>query len=342
MDPQPNQVNSRGRNYPSQSAAGASGEEPQARHMDGQTPAVGRQPAADRQPQYSGAFTVIPPNQTRRSKNKEMAQRETEELQRYKEAHRPGPLHLAPERLGGGDVTIAEARQRQFTNQRGSSLQKKLKKEDMDKRKRQEEEEEWQKMKATQREKAERLELKRRQEDQRRRELFHSDQTRKNDSFLQNLERAAAPSGGAAHTSTMNKVSDQEAGKLTRSMEELQLEHKRVNQAFLDKLECNARGTEVEASSCSSREEERPRLTPDDHRRHAAAGRVALTHPEPGPERRCSDWTEETDPQADRDWNLMKLVNIFPDCSRDFVQDILTQCNGDYEQACALLVSTLT
>uniref|UniRef100_A0A3B3YJ02 CUE domain-containing protein n=1 Tax=Poecilia mexicana TaxID=48701 RepID=A0A3B3YJ02_9TELE len=314
MDPQPNQVNSRGRNYPSQSAAGASGAEPQAGHMDGQTPAVGRQPAEDRQPQYSGAFTVIPPNQTRRSKNKEMAQREMEELQRYREAHRPGPLHLAPERLGGGDVTIAEARQRQFTNQRGSSLQKK----------------------------AERLELKRRQEDQRRRELFHSDQTRKNDSFLQNLQRAAAPSGGAAHTSTTNKVSDQETEKLTRSTEELQLEHRRVNQAFLDKLECNARGTEVEASSCSSREEERPRLTPDDHRRHAAAGRVALTHPEPGPERRCSDWTEETDPQADRDWNLMKLVNIFPDCSRDFVQDILTQCNGDYEQACALLVSTLT
>ncbi|XP_032424505.1 epithelial-stromal interaction protein 1 [Xiphophorus hellerii] len=342
MDPQPNQVNSRGRNYPRQSAAGASAEEPQAPQVDGQTPGVGREPGADRQPQYSGAFTVIPPNQTRRSKNKEMAQKEMEDLQRYREAHRPGPLHLAPERLGGGDVTVAEARQRQFTNQRSSSLQKKLKKEEMEKKKRQEEEEEWQKMKATQREKAERLELRRRQEDERRRERFHSDQTRKNDSFLQSLQREAAPSCGAAHTSSMNKVGDQETEKQTRSMEELQLEHRRVNQAFLDKLECNARGSEVEANSRTGREEERPRLAPDDHRRHAAAGRVSLTHPEPSPESRFSDWTEETDPQADRDWNLMKLVNIFPDCSRDFVQDILTQCNGDYEQACALLGSMLS
>ncbi|XP_043987077.1 epithelial-stromal interaction protein 1 [Gambusia affinis] len=294
MDPQPNQVNSRGRNYPKQSAAEASVEEPQARQVDGQPPAVGRQPGADRQPQYSGAFTVIPPNQTIRNKIKETAQKGMDNLQRYREAHRPGPLHLAPERLGGGDVTITEARQRQFTNQRNSSLQKKLKKEEMDKKKKQEEEEELQKMKATQREKAERLELKRRQEDERRQEQFHSDQTRKNDSFLQSLQRAAAPSASAAHTSSMNKVGDQETEKLTRSTEELQLEHRRVNQAFLDKLERNARGSEVEASSRTVREEEAPCLAPDDHRRPAAAGGVSLTHLEPSPERRCSDWTEET------------------------------------------------
>ncbi|XP_054915782.1 epithelial-stromal interaction protein 1 isoform X2 [Poeciliopsis prolifica] len=289
---------------------------------------------------HSRAFTVIPPNQTRRSKTKEIAQKGIENLERFKEAHRPGPLHLAPERLGGGDVSIAEARQRQFTNQRNSRLQKKLKKEEMDKKKRQEEEEEWQKMKAAQREKADRLELKRRQEDDRRREQFRTDQTRKNDSFLQSLQRAAAPSAGAAHTSSMNKVGNQEE-VWTRSMEELQLEHRRVNQAFLDKLERNATETEVEANSRTGPEEERPCLAADDHRRHTAAGRVGLTHPEPGPERRCSDWTEETDPQADLDWNLMKLLNIFPDCSRDFAQDILTQCNGDYELACALLGSTL-
>ena len=29
-----------------------------------------------------------------------MAQKEEEELQRYKEANRPGPIHLNPERLG--------------------------------------------------------------------------------------------------------------------------------------------------------------------------------------------------------------------------------------------------
>lgn len=340
MDPHPNQRNTRnqpnprGGTYgPGQSAPGA---EQGGRHADGQTPVEG-----DRQPQYSGAFTVIPPNQSRRSEIRAVAQKEEEELQRWKETHKPPPLQLNPERLGGGAVTQAEARQKQFTELRCSKLQKKLKKEEMDKKRRQEEEEELQRMKANQREKAERLQERRRQEDERRREQLHQDHIRTNEHFLQSFHRSAAPSSSAAHTSSMTKVGNQEIVKRTQSMEELQLEHKRVNQAFLDKLQCKNRGT-IETNSCFSQEDELPRLAPDSYREPAAPTQLSLTHLEPDHEQSCSDRTEETEPEPDYNWNLMKLMTSFPGYDKDFLQDILKQCNGDYEEACTLLISTLS
>lgn len=48
------------------------------------------------------------------------------------------------------------------------------------------------------------------------------------------------------------------------------------------------------------------------------------------------------DLEPDYDWALMKLINSFPDCCRVFLEDILNQCNGDYEQASTLLISTLS
>lgn len=41
--------------------------------------------------------------------------------------------------------------------------------------------------------------------------------------------------------------------------------------------------------------------------------------------------------ESDYDWALMKLMNSFPHCSKVFLEDILIQCDGNYEQACTLL-----
>uniref|UniRef100_A0A3Q1GVT4 Uncharacterized protein n=1 Tax=Acanthochromis polyacanthus TaxID=80966 RepID=A0A3Q1GVT4_9TELE len=96
----------------------------------------------------AGGYTVIQPNEARRSQIKT----KEEAFQRWKEANRPPPVHLNPERLGG-HVSESEARQKQLVNLRCSKLQKKLKKEELDRKKRQEEEEKLQKMKDEQREK---------------------------------------------------------------------------------------------------------------------------------------------------------------------------------------------
>ncbi|KAG5833087.1 hypothetical protein ANANG_G00272140 [Anguilla anguilla] len=48
-----------------------------------------------------------------------------------------------------------------------------------------------------------------------------------------------------------------------------------------------------------------------------------------------ADGTEEAG--SDRDWVVMKLINDFPFCERDFLEDIVDQCDGDYQRAYSLL-----
>ncbi|XP_040913581.1 uncharacterized protein epsti1 isoform X1 [Toxotes jaculatrix] len=200
MDPnhhQRNHLNSR-RDTPL--TPNVSGNDQTADNLNRNPPDGGNPQATDRQPQYSGGFTMIPPNAAQRSKMKMMAQKEEEELQRLKETHRVTSVHVNPERLGG-NVTQAEARQKQFTDFRCSKLQKKLRQEELDRKKRQEEEEKLQKMKAEQREKSERLEERHRQEEQRRREQLSQDHLRTMENFLQRFEtRAPVPQASSSGT----------------------------------------------------------------------------------------------------------------------------------------------
>ncbi|GLD56586.1 epithelial-stromal interaction protein 1 [Lates japonicus] len=310
---------------------------------DRQAPDSGNLQATDRRPQYSGGYTVIPPNEARRNKMKTMAQKEEEEQRRWKETHRVTSVHENPERLGG-TVTLAEARQKQFADLRCSKLQKKLKKEEMDRRRRQEEEAEQQKKRAEQREKAERLEERKRQEEQRRREQHRGDHLRVNESFLQSFERQAPgplASSSATHTSSRSEAVERKQ----RSEREVQLEHKRVNSVFLDKLENRGSGSEKAEKREGVQEAECPCLASEDlrHQPPTTTGQqLSFDHLKPDPDQSCSGWTEEADSEPDYDWALMKLMNSFPECSKVFLEDILIQCNTDYEQACTLLKSVLS
>ncbi|XP_047458043.1 epithelial-stromal interaction protein 1 isoform X2 [Mugil cephalus] len=329
MDP-PHRNQLSNTSLPGGNSPGVSGNRQTPQNVDRETPENGNPQEADRQPQYLSGFTVIAPNQSRRSKIKTMAQKEEEDLQRWKETHRVPSVHLNPERLGG-DVTLAEARQKQFTESRCSKLQKKLKKEEMDRRRRQEEEEELQKMKTRQREKAEHLEQRRQQEEQRRREQFRQDHLRSTEKFLQRCEKIVplAASSEAHMSRKQSEDVERHQRERPRSAREVQLEHERVNSAFLDKLE----GLSKQAQKESVVEAERGQ----DFRQCATAG-----HLKPDQDHSCSGWTEEAEPEPDYDWALMKLMNQFPDCCQDFLEDILEQCHGDHEQATMLLISTLS
>ncbi|XP_073330372.1 epithelial-stromal interaction protein 1 [Pagrus major] len=316
-------------------------ENPQTHEPDGPSPQ-----ATDRQPRYSDGFTMIAPNESRRSKMQMMSQKELEDLQRWKEANRAPSVHLNPERLGGS-VTLEEARQKQLRDLRCSKLQKKLRKEELDRRRRQEEEEELQKMKNEKREMAERLEERRRQEEQRRREQLQQDHLRTTERFLHRFERRApgpVASSSAAHTSSRSEAVASKQREESKSVRDVQLEHKRVNSAFLDKLEGRGGGSEKEPKGEVMQEVEYPCSTSDF--RYQASNTSGQQHPlnylDTDPDQSCSGWKEEADTDPDYDWSLMKLINSFPDCSRVFLEDILDQCNGDYEQAYSLLISTLS
>ncbi|XP_061915712.1 epithelial-stromal interaction protein 1 [Entelurus aequoreus] len=134
-----------------------------------------------------GAMTMIPPNESRRNQIRMMAQKEEEELQRWKESHRVTHVHTTPDRLGG-DATLAQVRERQFQNLRCSKVLKKMEQDNWAQKKRQEQNDEYQRKKDEQRQKAERNEKRAEEEQQRRRQQQRQEHFRVNSAFLHNLD----------------------------------------------------------------------------------------------------------------------------------------------------------
>ncbi|NXP09539.1 ESIP1 protein, partial [Thinocorus orbignyianus] len=134
-----------------------------------------------------GPYVLITPNETRRNQLQQIAQKELNDLERWKEEHRPGPIKLVPQRLGGKE-SEAQARQKQQMMLTQSKYQQKHKREEYVKAKKAAEEAEILKKKAIQREKAERLEVRKRQQEMQRREAFLEDQYYKTNELLNRLD----------------------------------------------------------------------------------------------------------------------------------------------------------
>ncbi|KAG9349536.1 hypothetical protein JZ751_027981 [Albula glossodonta] len=301
---------------------------------------------------------MIPPNESRRSKLQRMAQKEEQDLQRWREENKPGPIHLPPSPIGG-TMSLEEARQRQIIQSRQSKLQKKLKQEEMERRRRDAEEEENQRMKAIQREKANKLQERRKQEEQERREQFKKDYQERTQHFLQRIEKSnSAPTAMSCSLPTSSWARGWEYREASRAKEnallvqkkeeqrmkselleekqkkleeererEMFIEHRRVNSAFLDRLQGGARGFQGVETSCVTTEDDRDWQTTEAH----------IIDTSPGPElaQGQADSAEEDD--DDPSWVVMKLINNFPFYEREFLEEIVDQCNGNYEQAYSLL-----
>lgn len=148
------------------------------------------------QPEGACGYHIIHPNEDRRNKVQAVARKEMEALERYKEAHRPGPINLAPRRLGG-NIAEYEAREQQQLGLRQSKYQQQMKREEYKRKQKEADDAEIQKMKAVQREKANQLEEKRRQQEKQRREKFEDDRYQVNNAFLDRLGSAHQP--GSRH-----------------------------------------------------------------------------------------------------------------------------------------------
>ncbi|KAK9969726.1 hypothetical protein ABG768_027876 [Culter alburnus] len=312
------------------------------------------------QPTHADGFTRIPPNESRRSKLQRIAQKEEEDLRKWKEENRPGPIHLPPEQLGGA-VSLEEVRQRQQMEARQSKLKKKLMKEEMDRKKRQADEEEIEKMKVIQREKANKLKMRTKQEEEQRKERYQHDKQKKTEEFLQRFERSSstvsmassntipASSWGKCHEYRDSRREEENAALLqmkeeqrrkTDILEEKQkqqeedrkrraeADHRRVNSAFLDRLEARNSGR-VSEPVTQTPESSNVWLDDDDKPQDTALSTA------PNPSQVHTDSAEEDD--SDLMWNLMKLQNRFPYYDRDMLEDIVKECNGDYQQAYNLL-----
>ncbi|KAM4906201.1 epithelial-stromal interaction protein 1 [Sylvia borin] len=148
----------------------------------------GKAPAhQQQQEQRVGPYVLVTPNETRRKKLQQIAKKELNDLEQWKKEHKPGPITLVPQRLGGNE-SEAQVRQNQQMILMQSKYQKKHKREEYVKAKKAAEEAEILKKKAIQREKAERLEVKKRQEEMQRRKMLLEDQKYKTNELLNRLD----------------------------------------------------------------------------------------------------------------------------------------------------------
>ncbi|XP_035409240.1 epithelial-stromal interaction protein 1 [Cygnus atratus] len=203
------------------------------------------------QEQHVSSYFLITPNETRRNQLQQIAKKELDDLERWKEEHRPRPIKLIPQRLGGKD-SEAEARQKQQMMLVQSKYQQKHKREEYMKAKKAAEEAEILKKKAIQREKAERLEVKKRQQEMQRREMFLEDQYYKTNELLNRLDLGLPKSDSCqianrgpestAWAQLKESKQKQEEEARTRA---LQNEQRRVNNAFLDRLQNKAQTNSI-------------------------------------------------------------------------------------------------
>lgn len=206
----------------------------------------------------------------------------------------------------------------------------------------------------------EKLEEKKRQEEKFRRELQRENHFRMTDQFLQRFEGtdpAPVTSSSTAHVSSWTRAQEYREGRKVEENTELQLkkdqqrkkgealgdrqtaqeeeqrrsvqlEHRQVNSAFLDRLQ-----------AAGQREVERPLQAVEERSRdwqtEAPEPQDTVLPLEPDPAQGASAGPVAAD--ADYDWVVMKLQTRFPDFHRAFLEDIVLQCNGDFLQASQLL-----
>nr|XP_055070743.1 epithelial-stromal interaction protein 1 [Misgurnus anguillicaudatus] len=312
------------------------------------------------QPKYADGYTLIPPNKSKHSELQRIVQKDEEVLRRWKEENRPGPIQLDPMRLGGA-VSLAEVRQKQQQEARFAKTKKKLQKEDTDRKKREREEEEMKRMKAEQREKAIKLEARRKEEEQSRQDLYQQDHRMKNMDYLKRMKSDSSTVSMAASNSIP-------ATSWAKCHEYRESKRQEDNAALLEKKAEQRRKTELLEEKQKREEEERKRQIESDRQRVNLAflnrleavslGRVSepVANPPVTSNVYQDDDDEDEGPtssaglnpsQAHRDsgaqedcdhmWAVMKLQHNFPYYERDMLEDIVRQCNGNYQQAYELL-----
>uniref|UniRef100_UPI00398E77F2 epithelial-stromal interaction protein 1 isoform X2 n=1 Tax=Pristiophorus japonicus TaxID=55135 RepID=UPI00398E77F2 len=313
-------------------------------------------------------YSMITPNMSRRSQLQQLANKELEELKQWKETHRPGPINVTPTQLGGF-TSEAEARRRQQINQCGSKFQQRAKKEEYDRKRKEAEELENQKKKEIQREKANKLAEKRRQEDEQRRAQHHAHHYQANQQFLQRMDtnRSYSPSPlppnySVATTSWARSQNYRETQKnaeeqrlqewkeeqrkkgdlLTEKESQLEAEkhkwlkeeHRRKNNAFLDNLErrrqCDENSQHFGPPSSDERSFEY------DTKQYSAAP-TFYEDLEEDEQDSVEDAIRGSPEDPCSQWDMMKLQSCFPDYEVTVLEDLLRQCNGDFNRLTQLL-----
>ncbi|XP_051870203.1 epithelial-stromal interaction protein 1 [Pristis pectinata] len=330
------------------------------------------QPEAGR-PQYRGGYSMIAPNESKRSQIQQMANKELEELKQWKEAHKPGPISMVPTRLGGL-TSEHEVRQKQQMNLLGSKLQQRAKKEEHDRKRKEAQELNYQKMKEIQREKANKLAERKRQEEEQKKAQHQAQHHQANQQFLDRIDtnrfysQLHLPSSSAvsttswarSHTYQANQkeaedqklqemkeeqrkkseyLAEKESQREAEQHKRLQEDHRRRNNAFLDNLERRRQSGENSNPMSPYLPDEKP--FGQDTREHVTAAKYHGDVQEEDEDLYDTLTGHEVgrgSPEGtNQGWDLMKLSSFFPDYEVTILEELLQQCDGDYARVIQLL-----
>uniref|UniRef100_A0A8D2ANI7 Epithelial stromal interaction 1 n=1 Tax=Sciurus vulgaris TaxID=55149 RepID=A0A8D2ANI7_SCIVU len=221
----------------------------------------------------TGAYTMIAPNESRRHQIQRIAAQELSNLEKWKEQNRAKQVYVVPTLLGGSQ-SESEVRQKQQLQLMQNKYQQKLKRQESVRIRKEVEEAELQKMKAIQREKSNKLEEKKQLQEKLRREAFREHHQYTTAAFLSRLDtelpnksacqtapcdlQSWTPAGNQAYKDSLREKENQRLQKMKMKDEQqqknklrepkrqqqeeertkiLQAEHRRVNNAFLDRLQ---------------------------------------------------------------------------------------------------------
>eukprot|EP00072_Mus_musculus_P062052 XP_011243212.1 PREDICTED: epithelial-stromal interaction protein 1 isoform X2 [Mus musculus] len=207
----------------------------------------------------AGTYTLIAPNESRRQKIQRIAEQELADLERWKQQNRAKPVYLVPQRLGGSQ-SEAEVRQKQQLQQMRSKYQQKLKRDESIRIRKEAEEAKFQKMKAIQREKSNKLEEKKQLQEDIRRATFREHHQSKTAELLSRLDTerrnrsACLIAPPATQSSRWNKLLETKGQHQEEERAQIhQAEHWRVNNAFLDRLQGKSQpgGLEQSGGCCN-------------------------------------------------------------------------------------------
>ncbi|XP_059823797.1 epithelial-stromal interaction protein 1 isoform X2 [Hypanus sabinus] len=321
---------------------------------------------------YQGGYSVMAPNQSKRSQIQQMANKELEELRQWKEAHKPGPINMTPTQLGGL-TSEHEVRRKQQINLLGSKIQQRAKKEEYDRKRREAEELQYQKVKEVQREKANKLAERRRREDAQRKAQLQAQHYQANQEFLNRIganrsssQQSLRPSSAVSTTSWAKThtykehqkqaedqklqemkneqrrkseyLAERESEEEAEQLKRLHEDRRRKNNAFLDNLE--RRGQSSQNSNLMSLHVPDEQTFGQDTKEYVTASKYYGDVQEE--ENLCDTLAESeisrSSPEDTKpDWDLMKLSSFFPDYELTILEEFLQQCDGEFARVIELL-----
>ncbi|XP_061433541.1 epithelial-stromal interaction protein 1-like [Lethenteron reissneri] len=318
-------------------------------------------------PQRQGVYTMLTPNAEKHQRLKTRAAEEEAALDRLRSERRAVGVRITPSHVGEycglcKHLSEGEVRKNQQLTTSRAKIQARMDREERERCRRAQDEAEFQKKKDIQRQKAIEAESRHKQRDAQRRRSFAMDHSRTNEHFLNKVEwssqkdTAKGPQADTAMARSKfrdyrdsQRKEEEEAHRLKKETQrrkaedleekkkaeenkrarQLQMDHRRANQAFLDRLEGRRSGETADIPQCEGTWHEESSTPPFKDGDNIGVWRSSGADPRP-----LDSFSSRNDAASS---DITQLRDKFPWYNEQALKQILDDCCGDISRVCSLL-----